>query len=159
MVDHHGGLRALGIARDGGSRHAGVSSEVAPAIPIAFNVLIGLGLRRLARWAWVGALILGTIRAGFTGWLLWMSWQFGGTFNFDEWPTLVSTRILPAIMLVILLLPGTWRALKPIAEDEVTPGKLDVIAAIFSRGALIILASAVLTDAIDALVRALTSLT
>ena len=134
-------------------------SEVAPAIPIAFNVLIGLGLRRLARWAWVGALLLGMIRAAFTGWLLGMALQFGGSFDLTEWPTLVSSRLLPVVVLGILVLPGTWRALKRNAEDEGTPGKIDVVAALFARGMLIVLASAVLTDAIDTVVRALTGTT
>lgn len=128
-------------------------SEVAPAIPAAFNVLIGLGLRRLARWAWVGALIVGVIRAVFTGWLLSLALQFGGSFDPAEWPTIVSGRVLPLVVLVALICPGTWLALRGVGCDA--PGKMDLVLALLVRATRTVLASVVLTDLIDGLVRAL----
>ena len=131
-----------------------VLSEVAPALPIAFDLPLGFGLRRLNRWARWAALPVWLLRTAFAAWLVWLAWRYGAAFDRTEWPSAFAGRIMPLIVLIVLLLPGTARALRKNGEEKATPGKVDVVVALAVRGMLIVLGSVVLTDAIDCLVRA-----
>ncbi len=132
-----------------------VLSEVAPAIPIAIDLPLGFGLRRLNRWARWLALPVWLLRTVFAAWLVSLGWRYGAAFDVTEWPSAFAARVMPLIVLVVLLLPGTGRALRKNAEEKATPGKGDVVIALAVRWLLIVLGSVVLTDAIDCLVRAL----
>ena len=134
-----------------------VLSEVAPAIPIAFDLPLGFGLTHLNRWArWV-SLPVWLLRTAFAAWMGSLAWRYGAAFDWTEWPSAFAGRVMPFIVLVVLLFPGTARALRKNVEQEATPGKIDVVVALAVRGMLIVLGSVVLTDAIGCLVQALDS--
>ena len=132
-----------------------ILGEVAPALPIAFDVPLGFGLRRLNRWARWAALPVWLLRTVFAAWLVSLAWRYGAVFDVTEWPSAFAARVMPLIVLAVLLLPGTGRALRKDPEEGTTPGKTDVVAALVVRGMLVVLGSVVLTDLIDFLVRAL----
>ena len=132
-----------------------IISEVVPTIPILFDLPLGFGLRRLSRWArWISLPVWG-LRSVFAAWLVSLAWKYGPVFDPTEWPSAVAGRLLPLIVLVVLLLPGTARALKEKPGETTAPGTVDVVAALVVRGLAIVLGSVVLTDAIDWTIRAL----
>lgn len=151
VVDEFWASRAQGFA----------GTNVVAVVPALVSVLVdpplGFGLRRFRRAARWAAVAFGTLRWTLVVWLTAIGRQFGASLDWTEWPRLAAGRALPAFVLVALLLPATGRAFAARGDEPAPgpePGPVDRAVALASRLFLVVLGSAVATDALDWAVRA-----
>jgi hypothetical protein len=95
-------MRGQGIPQSGPLR-----GIVVPIIQVIVNLTIGHGLRRLWRWARLGAIAWDALVAIVTALVTLWQWRFHTPVQLDQWPDYVVADALPWFLLVVLLLPGT----------------------------------------------------
>jgi hypothetical protein len=115
------------------------------------DVPVGLGLLALRPWARGAGLALAAFRTALAGYVLAWSWGYGASFDWTEWPRLAVARALPPFALLVLLRPVRGR-------DGAGPGPASAWVAAVALGFLVVLGSAVVTDAVDFALRVIAEL-
>jgi hypothetical protein len=125
-------------------------------LALLIDAPLGAGLRGFWRGARWGAVVVAAFRTVVAAWVTAFSRQFGAVVDLDEWPRYAVARALPPFLLFVLLLPSTARAFRSrdATPPAPAPGPFGAAVALISRLFLVVVASVVVTDAVDAAARA-----
>lgn len=134
-------------AETGGFDGDPLSNVFLPAIAIFVHTIVGLGVRRLKRWARWAEVVFHLLVIVFIALAAWFA-TYGASIDPGDWPDKVLWYVIPFLITFVMFLPGTGRVFRAgYRRIEGSPPRMSALSMVI-LAFLVILGASLVTNAL-----------